>query len=159
MRDHQRHEHLVGADPAMHAELAIALFAFDPVNQRPVLAHQQHEVADARMVPDVVAAPDHEVRADLHERLDDVGLEDEAVVTQLQLARDAGALAWLPIDLAASAILLAWWGDFAKSAEVIAEADAVTEATQTRIAPYGAMLRATKIQICDTVPPQYSFHC
>jgi DNA-binding CsgD family transcriptional regulator len=61
---------------------------------------------------------------------------------QLQLARDAGALAWLPIDLTASAILLAWWGDFARSAEVIAEADAVTEATQTRIAPYGAMLLA-----------------
>lgn len=61
---------------------------------------------------------------------------------QLQLARDAGALAWLPIDLTASAILVAWWGDFARSAELIVEADAVTEATQTRIAPYGAMLLA-----------------
>jgi DNA-binding CsgD family transcriptional regulator len=61
---------------------------------------------------------------------------------QLQLARDAGALAWLPIDLTASAILLAWWGDFARSAELIAEADGLTEATQTRIAPYGAMLLA-----------------
>ena len=61
---------------------------------------------------------------------------------QLQLARDAGALARLPIDLTASAILAAWWGDFARSAEVIAEADAVTEATQTRMAPYGAMLLA-----------------
>jgi DNA-binding CsgD family transcriptional regulator len=61
---------------------------------------------------------------------------------QLQLARDAGALARLPIDLTASAILVAWSGDFARAAEVIAEADAVTEATQTRIAPYGAMLLA-----------------
>jgi DNA-binding CsgD family transcriptional regulator len=61
---------------------------------------------------------------------------------QLQLARDAGALARLPIDLTASAILAAWWGDFARSAELIAEADAVTEATQTRMAPYGAMLLA-----------------
>ena len=61
---------------------------------------------------------------------------------QLQLARDAGALARLPIDLTASAIVVAWRGDFARAAEVIAETDAVTEATQTRIAPYGAMLLA-----------------
>jgi DNA-binding CsgD family transcriptional regulator len=61
---------------------------------------------------------------------------------QLLLAREAGALARLAIDLTASAILVAWSGDFARSADVIAEADAVTEATQTRIAPYGAMLLA-----------------
>jgi DNA-binding CsgD family transcriptional regulator len=61
---------------------------------------------------------------------------------QLQLARDAGALARLPIDLTASAILVAWRGDFARAAEAIAEADAVTEATQTQIAPFGAMLLA-----------------
>jgi DNA-binding CsgD family transcriptional regulator/tetratricopeptide (TPR) repeat protein len=59
---------------------------------------------------------------------------------QLRLARDAGALARLPIDLTASAILATWWGDFATAAAVIAEADAVTEATGTRIAPYAAML-------------------
>jgi DNA-binding CsgD family transcriptional regulator len=63
-------------------------------------------------------------------------------VRQLQAARDAGALARLPIDLTASAILLAWQGDFARAAAVIAEADAVTEATRTRIAPFGAMLLA-----------------
>ena len=63
-------------------------------------------------------------------------------VRQLQLARDAGALARLPIDLTAMAILVAWWGDFARAAEAIAESDAVTEATQTHIAPYGAMLLA-----------------
>jgi DNA-binding CsgD family transcriptional regulator len=61
---------------------------------------------------------------------------------QLRLARDAGALARLPIDLTASAILVAWWGDFARAAAVTAEADAVIEATETRIAPYGAMLLA-----------------
>jgi DNA-binding CsgD family transcriptional regulator len=61
---------------------------------------------------------------------------------QLQAARDAGALARLPIDLTALAILVAWWGDFAKAAAVIAEADAITEATGTRIAPFGAMLLA-----------------
>jgi DNA-binding CsgD family transcriptional regulator len=61
---------------------------------------------------------------------------------QLQFARDAGALARLPIDLTASAVLVAWWGDFATAAAVIAEADVVTDATETRIAPYGAMLLA-----------------
>jgi DNA-binding CsgD family transcriptional regulator len=63
-------------------------------------------------------------------------------VRQLQAARDAGALARLPIDLTASAILVAWWGDFTRAASVIAEADSVTEATGTRIAPFGAMLLA-----------------
>jgi DNA-binding CsgD family transcriptional regulator len=61
---------------------------------------------------------------------------------QLQLARDAGALARLPIDLTASAILAAWWGDFGRAGELVAETDAVTEATETGIAPYGALLLA-----------------
>jgi DNA-binding CsgD family transcriptional regulator len=63
-------------------------------------------------------------------------------VRQLQFARNAGALARLPIDLTALAILVAWRGDLTKAATVIAEIDAVTEATETRIAPYGAMLLA-----------------
>jgi DNA-binding CsgD family transcriptional regulator len=61
---------------------------------------------------------------------------------QLQLARDAGALARLPLDLTALAVLVTWWGDLARAAEAIAEVDAVTEATATRIAPYGAMMLA-----------------
>ena len=61
---------------------------------------------------------------------------------QLQVARDAGALARLPIDLTASAIVVAWRGDFAGAAAAIAEADAVTRATGTRIAPYAAMFLA-----------------
>jgi DNA-binding CsgD family transcriptional regulator len=75
-----------------------------------------------------------------------VGWDDETWhainARQLQLARDSGALARLPIDLTASAILVAWRGDLARAAELVAETDAVTEATQTRIAPYGAMLLA-----------------
>jgi DNA-binding CsgD family transcriptional regulator len=63
-------------------------------------------------------------------------------VRQLTLARRAGALARLPIDLTAQAVLLAWWGEFPSAAAAIAEADAVTEATGTRIAPYSAMLLA-----------------
>ena len=61
---------------------------------------------------------------------------------QIQLAREAGALGRLPIDLIASTVLFVLWGDFARAASAIAETDAVTEATQTRMAPYGAMLLA-----------------
>jgi DNA-binding CsgD family transcriptional regulator len=63
-------------------------------------------------------------------------------VRQLGLARGAGALARLPIDLTATAILAAWRGDFAGAAAAIAEADAVVDVTDTRIAPFGAMLLA-----------------
>ena len=52
-------------------------------------------------------------------------------VRQVELARDAGALARLPIDLTASTVSRAL-GDFARAASAIAETDAVTEATQTR---------------------------
>jgi DNA-binding NarL/FixJ family response regulator len=63
-------------------------------------------------------------------------------VHQVQFARDAGALARLPIDLTASAILEAWSGNFTGAAEAIAEAEVVTEATATKMAPYAAMLLA-----------------
>jgi DNA-binding CsgD family transcriptional regulator len=59
---------------------------------------------------------------------------------QVQEARDAGALARLPIDLTAWAILVAWRGDFGAAAAAIAEAEAVTRATGSRIAPYAALL-------------------
>ena len=63
-------------------------------------------------------------------------------VRQLQRARDAGALTRLPIDLTGSAIRLTWYGDFAAAAASIAEADAIAETTQSRIAATGAMLLA-----------------
>lgn len=59
---------------------------------------------------------------------------------QLQRAREVGALVRLPIDLTALAILLVWRGEFAPAASAIAEADAVTEATGTRLPPCGAVL-------------------
>jgi DNA-binding CsgD family transcriptional regulator len=61
---------------------------------------------------------------------------------QVQEARDAGALARLPIDLTAWAILVAWRGDFGAAAAAIAEAEAVTRATGSRFAPYAALLLA-----------------
>ena len=61
---------------------------------------------------------------------------------QLDRARRAGALARLPIDLTARAILLAWRGDLAAADALIAEADAVIEVTDTAIAPFAAMLHS-----------------
>ena len=61
---------------------------------------------------------------------------------QLELAREAGALARLPMGLITGAVIDAWSGEFAKAAEATAEADAIVEATGTRLAPYAAMLLA-----------------
>jgi len=61
---------------------------------------------------------------------------------QLRAARDAGALARLPMDLSVFSMLVTWRGEFASAEEAIAEADAITQATGTRIAPYGATLLA-----------------
>jgi DNA-binding NarL/FixJ family response regulator len=67
----------------------------------------------------------------------------EAVIAaQMERARDAGALAPLSIALNGVGIVVAWRGDLVGAAQVVAEADAVKEATGTRIAPYGAMLLA-----------------
>jgi DNA-binding CsgD family transcriptional regulator len=66
-----------------------------------------------------------------------------AVTTrQLQLAREAGALALLATALQGAGIVLTWRGDFTGAASVVVEADAVTGATGVHIAPYGAMLLA-----------------
>jgi DNA-binding CsgD family transcriptional regulator/tetratricopeptide (TPR) repeat protein len=59
---------------------------------------------------------------------------------QLALAREAGALARVPMGLITGAVIDAWSGEFAKAAEATAEADAIVEATGTGLAPYAAML-------------------
>ena len=56
------------------------------------------------------------------------------------LARDAGALEHLPIYLIALATATARGGDFPAASSLIAEADAVAEATGTRLAPFAAEL-------------------
>jgi DNA-binding CsgD family transcriptional regulator len=61
---------------------------------------------------------------------------------QLQEARESGALARLPIDLTAWSVLVAWRGDFGAASAAIAEAEAVTQATGSRMAPYAALLLA-----------------
>ncbi len=74
---------------------------------------------------------------------------------QLREARDAGALARLPIDLTALAILVAWRGDFAAAAVAIAEAESVTQATGSRFAPYAALLLAALRGRADDDPAMF----
>jgi DNA-binding CsgD family transcriptional regulator len=53
-----------------------------------------------------------------------------------QLVRDVGALAQLPFPLLALSNVAIWSGDFAGAASLIAEAEGVTTATGSRLAPY-----------------------
>jgi hypothetical protein len=62
---------------------------------------------------------------------------------QVQLARDAGALDQLPFLLNQMALEAVYRGDFATAASLIAEADAVCDATGSRIAPYAAVMLAS----------------
>jgi DNA-binding CsgD family transcriptional regulator len=72
---------------------------------------------------------------------DDDGLR--AILTShLKIIRAAGALDRLPIYLAAMGSAAVWSGDFAAAAALIAEAQAVSAATGTAIAPFAAMLLA-----------------
>ncbi len=62
------------------------------------------------------------------------------LIRQVELARAVGALEQLPIDLVALAIDDAWRGDFAGADALIAECEAVCEATGgSRVAPFAAM--------------------
>ncbi|HVD15156.1 MAG TPA: LuxR C-terminal-related transcriptional regulator, partial [Actinomycetota bacterium] len=64
---------------------------------------------------------------------------------KLQLVRDAGALAQLPIHLSALALARAWIGDLAGAASLVAEIDSVVAATGSRFVP-GADLRLRGLQ-------------
>ncbi len=54
----------------------------------------------------------------------------------VQLVREAGAVAQLPLHLWQLALLSLWTGDFAGAASLAAESDSVAEATGGRIPPY-----------------------
>jgi hypothetical protein len=54
---------------------------------------------------------------------------------QVQVVRDAGALAALPIHLSYLGIATAWTGDFAGAASIVAELDSVVAATGSRFPP------------------------
>jgi len=61
---------------------------------------------------------------------------------EVRLAREAGALDELPVNLIPLAMSATWRGDFAAAASLIAEGDAVCEVTGSRLAPYAAMFLA-----------------
>ncbi|HLK79622.1 MAG TPA: AAA family ATPase [Streptosporangiaceae bacterium] len=61
---------------------------------------------------------------------------------QAQLAREAGALDQLPIDLGSLGTDAAWRGDFAAAAGLIAETAAICAATGARSVPFAALLVA-----------------
>jgi DNA-binding CsgD family transcriptional regulator len=63
----------------------------------------------------------------------------------VQLARDAGALEQLPFLLVVLAVAAVARGDFAAAASLIAETDAVCEATGSHIAPYAALVLAASV--------------
>jgi DNA-binding CsgD family transcriptional regulator len=65
------------------------------------------------------------------------------IAWQAQLARNAGALEHLPIHLAGAGLTTAWSGDFEAAVSLIAEAEAVCEATGSLMAPYAALLLAS----------------
>ena len=60
-------------------------------------------------------------------------------VRQVQLAREAGALVQLPFLLNSLAADAVYSGDFAAATSLIAEADAIREATGASLAPYAAI--------------------
>jgi hypothetical protein len=61
---------------------------------------------------------------------------------QVRFARDAGALITLPIAYSIRAGIHLFAGEFAEAASMIAQAESVTEATGSSIAPYGALAPA-----------------
>ncbi len=66
----------------------------------------------------------------------------DMVTVSVELARDAGALAFLPLALSAQGVAITLRGDFATAASVNAEFDTVTETTSSRFPPYGSILLA-----------------
>jgi DNA-binding CsgD family transcriptional regulator len=64
------------------------------------------------------------------------------IVPPLQLARDAGAFDQLPMLLNVLAVATALRGDLAAAASLVAEADAVREATGAHLVAYAAMVLA-----------------
>ena len=64
---------------------------------------------------------------------------------QVQVLRDAGALAALPVHLTYLGMATVWLGDFAGAASLVAEIDTVAAVTGSRFPPY-ALLRLRALQ-------------
>jgi len=72
----------------------------------------------------------------------DVESWQSLVLRQVQSAREAGLLGQLMLYVHALGTIAAWCGDFAAAASLIAEGDAIAEATGTRVAPFAAVVLA-----------------
>jgi DNA-binding CsgD family transcriptional regulator len=72
-------------------------------------------------------------------RVWDDGRWESLSARYVQLARERGALSELPLALTARAYILLFSGDLTAAASVTEELQAVTEATWSALAPYGAM--------------------
>jgi DNA-binding CsgD family transcriptional regulator len=60
----------------------------------------------------------------------------------VEVAREAGALTVLAVSANVMAQAVVLGGDFGRAAQLVAEADSVTDATGSRVAPYGALVLA-----------------
>jgi AAA ATPase domain len=67
---------------------------------------------------------------------------DALTATQVQLAREAGALTVLPLTLSTRAGVHLFAGELGVASWLVQEADAVAQATDSRVAPYGALALA-----------------
>jgi DNA-binding CsgD family transcriptional regulator len=66
----------------------------------------------------------------------------ELAVLELQIVREAGALTVLPLALSANIVARTFAGDLAAAAALTDEVKIVTEATGSRLAPYGSLILA-----------------
>jgi DNA-binding CsgD family transcriptional regulator len=66
----------------------------------------------------------------------------ELAVREIQLVREAGALTVLPLALSANIVAQVFAGELAAAASLIDEVQVATEATGSRLAPYGALTLA-----------------
>jgi DNA-binding CsgD family transcriptional regulator len=72
----------------------------------------------------------------------DVESSQSILLRQLQSAREAGLLVHLLRYVNMLGILATWCGQFAEAASLVAEGDAIAEATRTRFAPHAAVILA-----------------
>ena len=80
-------------------------------------------------------------------------------VRQVQVVRDAGALAQLTFGLSQLGLACAWMGDFAGAESCVAEFDSVAKATGSPVAPYALMrLRALQGRETETAAAIASAH-
>src|SRR3954464_6654212 len=66
----------------------------------------------------------------------------DLAVREIALVREAGALTMLPLALSANIVARIFAGELAAAACLIDEVQIVTEATGTRLAPYGSLVLA-----------------